>query len=631
MAIEVERMIATLEANFSKYDRALNKALGNTNSTFSRIEKRGKALETRLAGIGSTFARSFAAGFAGAVSIRGAQQLIDAATRMENALKVAGLSGDELTRVYDRLFESATKNAAPIESLVTLYGRAALVQKELGVSTEELLGFTNNVALALRVAGSDAQSASGALLQLSQALGSGVVRADEFNSILEGAPTIAQAAAAGLEEAGGSVARLRQLVVDGAVSSEAFFRAFEAGAPILEQKVAGSVLTIDQRLVNLQNSLIDAAGRFNESTAAAETFGTAIDNTAAFVNSINFDSLIAQISAVIAQMGAGIDAANAFASAIGRITGLENIGAAITGGTGYKEFLGGALTVTSSKGIENRINDAFAGEIQKAGKLTEEAIRNSVLGEGGAATTNKTGRLPEAPYVTPVSLSDFAPPVAKGGGSGGGGGKSAAAAKRREEAAALREAAKAAKELERAEREAERAAQDMGSAIGDAVGGIISALSDGKLEAKELLGIVAQIATQLLSMNGGGGFAGGFLSSILGSVFHEGGVVGSGGSKRSVHPATFAGAPRYHSGGVAGLRPGEVPAILQRGEIVIPKGRAQAQSAGQSIMIHAPINAPGADAAALARVERSVKELGKNIPKMVDTRTDTRKIRKVRA
>jgi hypothetical protein len=73
-----------------------------------------------------------------------------------------------------------------------------------------------------------------------------------------------------------------------------------------------------------------------------------------------------------------------------------------------------------------------------------------------------------------------------------------------------------------------------------------------------------------------------------------------------------------------------VPAILQRGEVVIPKG-AKMGGGGQSVVINAPINAPGADAAALARVERSVQELGKNIPKMVDRRVDTRQARKTRA
>ena len=146
------------------------------------------------------------------------------------------MAAADLEQVYGGLFDAAQRNAAPIETLVQLYSRLSLVQKELGVDGEELIGFTDNVALALRVAGTDAQAASGALLQLSQALGGGVVRAEEFNSILEGALPIAQAAAAGLKEAGGSVARLRALVVDGKVSSEAFFRAFEAGAHTLQHR-----------------------------------------------------------------------------------------------------------------------------------------------------------------------------------------------------------------------------------------------------------------------------------------------------------------------------------------------------------------------------------------------------------
>src|SRR5690606_4052840 len=237
-------------------------------------------------------------------------------TRIENALKVAGVSGSELTRVYDRLFESAQRNAAPVETLVELYGRAALVQNELNVSSEELLRFTDKVAMALRVAGTDAQSASGALLQLSQALGSGVVRAEEFNSILEGALPIAQAAAAGLEEAGGSVAKLRQLVVDGAVSSEAFFRAFEAGSVILEQKVAGAELTVSQGFVRLQNVLIDAAGRFDDGSDASRRLAEALDDLADYIETFDFGPFINGILDFIDNVQWGVDKLAAFRDAV---------------------------------------------------------------------------------------------------------------------------------------------------------------------------------------------------------------------------------------------------------------------------------------------------------------------------
>lgn len=53
---------------------------------------------------------------------------------------------------------------------------------------------------------------------------------------------------------------------------------------------------------------------------------------------------------------------------------------------------------------------------------------------------------------------------------------------------------------------------------------------------------------------------------------HSGGVVGSGGSVARAHPGLFAGAPRYHGGGIAGLAPDEYPAILKKNEEVLTQG-----------------------------------------------------------
>lgn len=57
-------------------------------------------------------------------------------------------------------------------------------------------------------------------------------------------------------------------------------------------------------------------------------------------------------------------------------------------------------------------------------------------------------------------------------------------------------------------------------------------------------------------------------------VAHSGGVIGSAGmTRRRVNPFAFVGAPRYHGGGIAGKAPGEVPAILQKGEAVLTKNQ----------------------------------------------------------
>lgn len=294
-ATDLERLVVQLSADIKGYENSLKRAQGVTTKSFSAIQKKAESSNKAIA---AAFARTgvqIGAAFLTSAAVKGLAELSDSATRITNALKVAGLSGDELEKVYQRLNKAALANGAPIETLATLYGKAAQAQKELGVSTEDLLGFTNNVALALRVAGTDAVAAQGALLQLGQALGSGTVHAEEFNSVLEGAPTIAQAAAAGLKEAGGSVAKLKQLVVDGKVSSEAFFRAFEAGAPTLQEKVAGSVFTLDQASTNLWTALTNVTKEFNDSTGASQNFAGGINTAASAINGFDVSGLIQKI------------------------------------------------------------------------------------------------------------------------------------------------------------------------------------------------------------------------------------------------------------------------------------------------------------------------------------------------
>ncbi len=73
----------------------------------------------------------------------------------------------------------------------------------------------------------------------------------------------------------------------------------------------------------------------------------------------------------------------------------------------------------------------------------------------------------------------------------------------------------------------------------------------------------------------GGGAAGGAdaFRRLQAGVGHAGGLVGaSGGVSRTVPAGVFALAPRLHGGGIAGLRPGEVPIIAERGETIIPRG-----------------------------------------------------------
>lgn len=82
-------------------------------------------------------------------------------------------------------------------------------------------------------------------------------------------------------------------------------------------------------------------------------------------------------------------------------------------------------------------------------------------------------------------------------------------------------------------------------------------------------------------MTGGGGEAGGGIGGLLVDLFHQGGVVGrDAGPARTVDASLFLTAPRYHTGGIAGLAPDELPAILRRGEAVLTPQQMAALGSG---------------------------------------------------
>ena len=123
--------------------------------------------------------------------------------------------------------------------------------------------------------------------------------------------------------------------------------------------------------------------------------------------------------------------------------------------------------------------------------------------------------------------------------------------------------------------------------------------------------VLGPIANALAGAFGGGG-------SVAAAVSHAGGMVGLSGHTRAVPAAVFAGAPRMHSGGAvgpvgswAGLRPDEVPTILQRGERVL--SRAEVARGGGSaipVAINLNVDARGAQmgvAEQIAAVMRSAQ------------------------
>lgn len=152
----------------------------------------------------------------------------------------------------------------------------------------------------------------------------------------------------------------------------------------------------------------------------------------------------------------------------------------------------------------------------------------------------------------------------------------------------------------------------------------------------DLLLQIAQAIVKQMLLNaisgalGGGGGVGGAIGKAAGSmaagVSHTGSVIGHGSSSqghRSVSPAVFAGAPRFHSGGLPGLAPDEVPTILQKGEEVLTRddgrnvlnGGKNGGGGGNTRVVLVDDQSRIADAMAGAEGERVIiQTLRRNIP-----------------
>lgn len=376
-----ERLVVLFEARMAEFERNLKRANRAGADNWNSIENRFRRGKQNLDSISSSLGRSLIApltGIGAALSGREVARYADAWTNANNALKVAGVTGTQQAAVMNELFASAQRNAAPISALTRLYGTAAQVSNELGASQGDLIRFTDGIAVALKVAGTDATQASGALSQLGQALGSAKVRAEEFNSIQEGARPILQAVAVGLETAGGSVAKLKELVNEGAVTNRDFFQAFLKGLPSIQAMAAEAVPTIAQGFTKISNAMTRYVGQTDEGLGAtqrlvqglnalADNFNTTADLALKVAGIIAAGLIGRAIAPMIVSLGMGTAALFNFVTALktaGAMAGPAGLASAFGGlaaSAGPIGLLIGTVVAGSLLVFSARSNDATAG------------------------------------------------------------------------------------------------------------------------------------------------------------------------------------------------------------------------------------------------------------------------------
>lgn len=397
---DVEQLVARLSLDMRQFRSEMVKATGVNARAARDVESAWAKTNGKLNGYGRSMARGLIAplsGIAAAASVREVAAYADAWLGAKNALAVAGVVGENQIAILDKLYNSAQANAAPITALADLYGKGAQAADNLGASQEDLLKFSDGVAVSLRVAGKSAAQSSGALTQLGQLLGQARVQAEEFNSVNEGARPILMAVAAGLDEAGGSVSKLKTLVNDGKVSGKQFFEAFLKGLPAIQAMAANSTQTIEQGITKINNAFTKYVGETDASLGAtarltqglnylANDFENIADTTLKLAAIIAGALVGRSIAGMIVKLGLGTAAIYRFVAALTAARSVAGVATAIGGlgavagpvGLAVGTVLTGALIAFGTEsGKASSAADAYTkalDEVKAAAGGASEAI-----------------------------------------------------------------------------------------------------------------------------------------------------------------------------------------------------------------------------------------------------------------
>ena len=191
---------------------------------------------------------------AGFATLSFAKSLLDTADAMQSInsqVRQVTSSETEYLAVQRQLLDVANSTRASLESTASLYVSTSRALKDYGYTQQEILQFTEATNNAMAISGVQAQQQAAALMQLSQALGSGLLRGDEFNSIAEAAPILLDTIA---EYMGKSSKEIRKLGSEGQLTADVIFKAISGASEKFSEQAAKMPMTMGQALTVFSNN-----------------------------------------------------------------------------------------------------------------------------------------------------------------------------------------------------------------------------------------------------------------------------------------------------------------------------------------------------------------------------------------
>lgn len=239
---EVNQLLNLGAIDVETYERKVEQL----NSELEQTDGKASAAAGGLGKIGSVLA-----GFA---SLSFAKSMLDTADAMQSInaqVRQVVSSESEYLAIQRQLLDVANNTRASLESTANLYVSTSRALKDYGYTQQEILTFTEATNNAMAIGGVQAQQQAAALMQLSQALGSGVLQGDEFKSISEAAPILLDTIA---EYMGKSRAEIKKLGSEGQLTADVIFKAISGASEKFGEQAAKMPMTMGQALTVFSNN-----------------------------------------------------------------------------------------------------------------------------------------------------------------------------------------------------------------------------------------------------------------------------------------------------------------------------------------------------------------------------------------
>ena len=240
------------------YDSTAN-TIANTTKEVDRLNDKQEEVTAGAEQINGSWskARTVIRSIMAAFGVAKALEFADGMTTTRARLDLMNDGLQTTAELQDMIMASANRSRAAYQTTADSISKMGIMAKDAFGSNAELIQFTELINKQFTIAGTSAAGIDAAMLQLTQAMSSGVLRGEELNSIFEQAPTIIQTIA---DYLGVPIGQIRSMAAEGQITSTIVKNAMLASADEINAKFEQMPMTFAQVWTIAKNIALEAFG-----------------------------------------------------------------------------------------------------------------------------------------------------------------------------------------------------------------------------------------------------------------------------------------------------------------------------------------------------------------------------------